>query len=165
MTIREQLTAEWAREAEFTRRVLQACHDIDTGWTPAGHSCSIGRLALLISRIPAWGGFILDRFTFDLNDEPPLELTSPFSTIREEFAAGADRVVKLIDKSDAEWRAIWSLTRGGKAQFSMPRVTAFRRFVLSRLVHRRGELAAYLEFAQVPVSTLYEEWSPRMAIS
>jgi hypothetical protein len=127
MTIREQLTVEWEREAEFTRRVLESCRDIEAAWTPAGHTCSIGRLALQVSCIPAWGGFILDRFAFDLNDEPPLELTPSFSTILASFDAGARRVLELIDRSDAEWRAVWSLTRGGRPQFSMPRVTAFRR--------------------------------------
>ena len=156
MTIREQLTAEWERETEFTHRVLEACRDVDPAWTPAHHACSIGRLARLISRIPAWGGFILDRFTFDLNDEPSLELTSPFSTILAGFDDGASHVLRLMDKSDAEWRAVWSLTRGGKPQFSMPRVTAFRRFVVSRLVHRRGELCAYLDLAQCSAPTPYD---------
>jgi uncharacterized damage-inducible protein DinB len=39
--------------------------------------------------------------------------------------------------------------------FSMPRVAAFRTFVLYHLVHHRGQLSVYLRLNDIPVPPIY----------
>jgi uncharacterized damage-inducible protein DinB len=60
-----------------------------------------------------------------------------------------------LDKSDAEYLAMWALKRDGHEVFSMPRVAAFRTFVLYHLVHHRGQLSVYLRLNNVPVPAIY----------
>ena len=71
------------------------------------------------------------------------------------FDANAKQVRSWLDKSDAEYLDMWSLTRGGRAVFSMPRVTAFRTFVLYHIVHHRGQLSVYLRMNDIPVPAIY----------
>ena len=51
--------------------------------------------------------------------------------------------------------AMWTLKRGGHEMFSMPRVATFRSFVLSHLIHHRGQLSIYLRLNDVPVPAIY----------
>jgi uncharacterized damage-inducible protein DinB len=60
-----------------------------------------------------------------------------------------------MDKSDAEYLAAWSLKRGGQAMFSMPRIAAFRSFVLNHTLHHRGQLSVYLRLNHIPVPPIY----------
>jgi uncharacterized damage-inducible protein DinB len=60
-----------------------------------------------------------------------------------------------MDKSDPEYQALWALKRSGQAMFSMPRVAAFRTFVLYHIVHHRGQLSVYLRLNDVPVPPIY----------
>jgi len=60
-----------------------------------------------------------------------------------------------MDKSDGEYMAPWSLKRGGQDMFSMPRIAAFRSFVLSHTIHHRGQLSVYLRLNQIPVPPIY----------
>jgi uncharacterized damage-inducible protein DinB len=39
--------------------------------------------------------------------------------------------------------------------FSMPRVAAFRSFVLNHTIHHRGQLSVYLRLNQIPVPPIY----------
>ena len=51
--------------------------------------------------------------------------------------------------------APWALKRGGQDMFSMPRVAAFRTFVLYHMVHHRGQLSVYLRLNDIPVPSIY----------
>ena len=61
----------------------------------------------------------------------------------------------LAGKTDAELLATWTLERGGKAIFSMPQMAVLRSFVLSHLIHDRGQLSVYLRLLDVPVPSIY----------
>jgi uncharacterized damage-inducible protein DinB len=39
--------------------------------------------------------------------------------------------------------------------FSVPRVAAFRSFVLHHIIHHRGQLSVYLRLNDVPVPPIY----------
>ena len=41
------------------------------------------------------------------------------------------------------------------AVFSMPRASVWRSFVISHLVHHRGQLSVYLRLNDVPVPSIY----------
>lgn len=155
MTIRESLFEEWDREVALTRMALDAARDVDGSLVPAGGTRAIGGFVRRLAAVPQWGPIVLDRFAFDLDDEPVTDEAQPLPAVLEQFDALTVATRRLLGQSDAEWRAIWSLARGGKPQFSMPRVTAFRRFVLSRLIHRRGELSIALLAGGVVLPAFY----------
>jgi uncharacterized damage-inducible protein DinB len=60
-----------------------------------------------------------------------------------------------MDKSDAEYVSMWSLRRGGTEMFAVPRVAAFRSFVLHHIIHHRGQLSVYLRMNDVAVPAIY----------
>jgi uncharacterized damage-inducible protein DinB len=60
-----------------------------------------------------------------------------------------------MDKSDAEYLAPWTLKRDGQPMFTLPRVAAFRSFVLNHLIHHRGQLSVYLRMNDIPVPAIY----------
>ena len=60
-----------------------------------------------------------------------------------------------MDKTDAEYLSHWALKRGGQEMFSVPRVSAFRSFVLHHLIHHRGQLSVYLRLNDIPVPAIY----------
>src|SRR5262249_47760283 len=94
--------------------------------------------------------------SFDLASAPP-NLTAKGS--RAEVLAFFDENVRRtrasLDKTDAELAARWTLTRGTQEIFSMPKVAAFRTFVLYHMVHHRGQLSVYLRLNDVAVPPIY----------
>jgi uncharacterized damage-inducible protein DinB len=99
---------------------------------------------------------ILNRQLFDIAEAPP-NLQPKAS--RAEVLAFFDERVKAtrnwLDKTDAELVAPWTLKRGGQQMFTMPRIAAFRSFVLSHSIHHRGQLSVYLRLNDVPVPAIY----------
>jgi uncharacterized damage-inducible protein DinB len=61
----------------------------------------------------------------------------------------------LAGTTDEELLTIWTLKRGGKAIFSMPKASVLRSFVLSHLIHHRGQLSVYLRLLDLPVPSIY----------
>ncbi len=156
MSIRDALLADYDHEMGTTRRLLERVPDGKLSWAPHGRSRSLGALAAHVSGIPAWGATILESAAFDLADAPP---PAPEPSSRAEIIAAFDatcrRTRAMMDKSDAEYQAMWTLKRGGQQMFSVPRVAAFRSFVLHHLIHHRGQLSVYLRLNDVAVPAIY----------
>jgi uncharacterized damage-inducible protein DinB len=156
--IKDGLLAEFDHEVATTRRLLDRLPDDHArlSWKPHGKSMSLGGLATHISNLPVWGGMILDASFFDLAALPPdvLEKTS-----RGEILAGFDENTKktraAMDRTDAEYSDRWTLKRGDQELFSMPKVAAFRTFLMYHLVHHRGQLSVYLRLNDIPVPPIY----------
>src|SRR5207253_265909 len=99
---------------------------------------------------------ILNDLSFDLADAPPpLEPKTSRAEILAAFDAAARQTRTWLEKTDAELMAPWSLRRGGHEVFTLPRVAAFRTFVLYHVVHHRGQLSVYLRLNDVPVPAIY----------
>jgi uncharacterized damage-inducible protein DinB len=156
MAIRDALLADYDHEMGTTRRLLERLPDDKLGWKPHEKSMSLGGLATHISHIPEWAGAILNELSFDLAGPPP---PAPEQTSRAGILAAFDatraRTRSWMDKSDAEYNALWTLKRGGHQVFSVPRVGAFRSFVLHHIIHHRGQLSVYLRLNDVAVPAIY----------
>jgi uncharacterized damage-inducible protein DinB len=72
-----------------------------------------------------------------------------------QFTEESARARTLLDRSDAELAAPWSLLQGGHELFSIPRSAAFRTFVLGHVVHHRGQLSVYLRLNDIVVPPIY----------
>jgi len=156
MAIREGLLAEFDHEMGTTRRLLERVPDDKLSWKPHGKSMSLAGLSTHLANLPHWGGTILNDTSFDLAAAPP---NLAEKTSRAEILAAFDETVTktrgLLDKTDAELVAPWSLKRGGQEMFTMPRVAAFRTFVLYHTVHHRGQLSVYLRLNDIAVPAIY----------
>jgi len=139
-----------------TRRLLERLPDDRLSWKPHAKSMSLGGLATHLSNIPHWAGTILNEASFDLAGAPPplAEKTS-----RAEILAAFDDTCRQtrssMDKTDAEYQSLWTLKRGGQQVFSVPRVAAFRSFVIHHVIHHRGQLSVYLRLNDVSVPAIY----------
>ena len=156
MPMVDALLPEFDREMTTTRKVLERVPEDQFDWKPHTKSFSLGALAAHVAALPAWGAETLNKSEIDIAGvQPPVTLPS-----KAALMATFDRNVTatrsaLAGKSDAELLAMWTLTRGGKPLFSMPKTAVLRSFVFSHLIHHRGQLCVYLRLLDVPVPSIY----------
>ena len=156
MAIKDALLAEYDHEMGTTRKLLERVPDAKLAWKPHEKSMTLGGLATHLSNLPRWGGTILNEASFDLADAPSnLEAMASRAEILRHFDEASKQTRIWLDKSDAELMARWTLKRSGQEMFSMPRIAAFRSFVLSHSIHHRGQLSVYLRLNDVPVPAIY----------
>jgi uncharacterized damage-inducible protein DinB len=156
MAIKEGLLAEFDHEIATTRKLLERLPDDRLSWKPHEKSMSLGGLGTHLGGILSWSGAILNETSFDLaGAPPPQQEKSSRAEVLAAFDENAKRARASMDKTDPEFVAAWALKRGGQEMFSIPRVAAFRTFVLYHLVHHRGQLSVYLRLNNIPVPPIY----------
>src|SRR5687768_4506061 len=157
MPLVDALLPEFDHEMTLTRRAIERAPEDKFDWKPHAKSFSLGALATHLATLPTWGTETLTKSEIDLPAAQQPVAAIPSKT---ELMAAFDRNVAaaraaLVGKTDAELLAIWSLKRGGKTLFSMPKAAVLRSFVLSHLIHHRGQLSVYLRLLHVPVPSIY----------
>jgi uncharacterized damage-inducible protein DinB len=156
MALKDGLLAEYDHEMGTTRKLLERLPDDKLAWKPHEKSMALGELASHLGSIPTWGGLILNDTSFDLASRPSdLTPRTTRADILALFDDSTKRTRALMDKSDPEYLVPWTLRRAGQDMFTMPRVAAFRSFVLSHLIHHRGQLSVYLRLNEIPVPAIY----------
>lgn len=148
--------AEYDHEIGTTRKLLERLPDDKLSWKPHVKSMSLGGLATHLATLPLWTDAILNQPFFDLAGASTnvAEKTSR-ADILGTFDQSTKRARGSMDKTDAEYLDRWALKRGGQEMFSLPRVAAFRSFVLSHMIHHRGQLSVYLRLNDIPVPAIY----------
>jgi uncharacterized damage-inducible protein DinB len=152
----DALLPEFDHEISTTRKLLERIPDDRLAWKPHVKSMSLGGLATHLSNIPWWGEVTLARSEFDTAgiDRQP-EATSR-AQILETFDRNASTTRNLLQgRTDAELMAPWALKNADKTIFSMPKAAVWRSFVLSHLVHHRGQMSVYLRLLDLPVPSIY----------
>ena len=156
MAIKDGVLAEYDHEMGTTRKLLVRLPDDKLAWKPHPKSMSLGGLATHLSNLPNWGATILNELSFDLAGAPPnLQERTSCTEILEAFDASTKQTRALLDKTDAELLAPWTLKRGGHQVFTLPRVAAFRTFLLYHVVHHRCQLSVYLRLNDIQVPAIY----------
>lgn len=156
MPLVDALLPEFDHEMTVTRKLLERVPDDKFDWKPHQKSMSLGALAQHVANLPMWGAMTLTQSEIDIGGAPQL----PSAASRAELLSGFDQRVKetralLAGTSDAELMAPWSLKKDGHTIFSMPKASVWRSFVLSHLIHHRGQLSVYLRLNDVPVPSMY----------
>lgn len=155
--MRDVLLGEFDHEMAATRRVLERC-PADLSWKPHPRSFSVGELATHLIRLPHWGEWVLAKDAYDLvTDATPSGVAE--TSVEAILALFDDRVALtrrlLVESSDAELGAPWSLKRQGVALMTLPRLSAFKTFIISHTIHHRGQLTVYFRLLDIPVPALY----------
>jgi uncharacterized damage-inducible protein DinB len=154
----ESLLPDFDHEMTMTRRLLERVPDAALAWRPHEKSFTLAGLATHLANIPRWGRSILEQTQYDLaqsDGRRPAEGGS-----RAEILAIFDDNVGavrrgLVEKSDAELAAIWTLKRGEHVVLTMPRTAAVRRFLVHHMIHHRGQLSVYLRLQNVALPPMY----------
>jgi uncharacterized damage-inducible protein DinB len=158
VALKDTLLFEFDHEMAVTRRVLERLPEAALGWRPHEKSFDLGGLAQHLAQIPHWGCAILDRDSYELiHDRPERAAGQATCTeVLETFDRHVAEVRRgLLQRSDAELLAPWSLTRAGRVVMSMPKLSAFRSFLLHHTIHHRGQMTVYLRLQNVPIPPIY----------
>jgi uncharacterized damage-inducible protein DinB len=154
--MKDGLLAEYDHEMGTTRRLLERVPDARLTWKPHDRSMAFGELATHLANLSTWGSWILQGPSFDLAEAPPhLTARTSGADILSFFDGNMSATRALMDKADAEYMAPWSLKRGGQEMFTLPRISAFRSFVINHTIHHRGQLSVYLRLNDIAVPPIY----------
>ncbi|HUF35964.1 MAG TPA: DinB family protein [Gemmatimonadales bacterium] len=160
MTIAQTLLPEFDQEMAGTRRMLAVVPAAAADWRPHPRSYSLGELASHIALLPLWGRMTLEQPELDLGAAASAAIPRPRFTSVPELLAEFDRNVQearaaLAAAPDSAMNAVWTLRNGSVTVFSRPRAAVLRGFVLSHMIHHRGQLSVYLRLRDVPLPSLY----------
>lgn len=157
MDLKDGLLPEFDHEMSVARKVIERVDDTKFAWQPHEKSMSLGRLASHIAEIPMWGHTILNEPEFNM---VPGAYAPTAKANTAEILSFFDEQVSVIrgllaGKSDAELMSTWTFKDNGKEVFSMPRVVAWRSWVMNHLIHHRGQLSVYLRQTGSKVPSIY----------
>jgi uncharacterized damage-inducible protein DinB len=156
MAIKDGLLAEYDHEMGTTRRLLERIPEDKLTWRPHQKSMDLCELACHLGNLPNWGSTILTEDSYDLAAGPPRqERRNSRAEILALFDGSSAKTRALLDRTDGELLGAWSLKRGSQQLFTMPRIAAFRSFVLNHTIHHRGQLSVYLRLNDIPVPPMY----------
>jgi uncharacterized damage-inducible protein DinB len=156
MAIIDALLPEYDHEVATTRKLLERVPDGKFDWKPHAKSMSLGQLAGHLATMLSWGQATMNQSEFDLGGDH----TPPSLNTQKDLLAAFDRESAatrqaLAGRNDAELMAPWSLKRGGKTLFTMPKAAVMRSFVMNHMIHHRGQLSVYLRLHDVPLPSIY----------
>ena len=156
MQMVDSLLPEFDHEMTTTRKLLERVPDDRLDWKPHAKSYSLGQLAQHVATIPMWGSVTINATELDLGagSAPPAMRSRQELLAAFDQNAAATRAA-LVGKTDAELMVPWTLKNSGRTIFSSPKAVVWRSFVLSHLIHHRGQLSVYLRLQDVPVPSIY----------
>lgn len=158
LRIADVLLPEFEHEMRVTRTVLERVPDDDRKWKPHPKSSSMAELAGHIANIPMWVSATMQRTELETN--PPGGYQRPQFNDREALLAFFDANVSaareaIAGASNDEMNVRWTLFWNGRPIFTLPRSAVLRSFVLSHLIHHRGQLSVYLRLRDIAVPSIY----------
>jgi len=160
MAINQALLGEFDFEMASARKTLERVPDGKFDWKPHAKSMSMGALAEHIAMMPGWTKMTLEMPSFDLNPPGGQPMEQPHCKTRAEILATFDKSIPearaaLAAASDQALMEQWSLLKGGKPIFTMPRVAVLRSMILNHLIHHRAQMGVYLRMNDVAVPAIY----------
>jgi len=160
MAIKDALLPEFDQEMATTRKLLTVMPEQDAAWKPHPKSMSFGDLTVHLATLVGWTPLTLQATEFDMHPpggEPwkPAVWESKAAAIAAFDTAVAAARAAIAECSDADFMVSWSLKSGGQVLLTMPRLAVLRTFVISHLIHHRGQMSVYLRLRDVPVPSIY----------
>jgi uncharacterized damage-inducible protein DinB len=160
MSIVRTFLPQFDHEMGTTRNVLAVVPERDAAWRPHTKSSSLGDLASHIASLATWSALVVKQHELDLGS--PVNASTaraPFTTtadLLQRFDRGVQEGRRVLETvSDEGMKETWSLKNRGTTIFSLPRVAVLRSFVLSHIIHHRGQLTVYLRLRDVPLPSIY----------
>lgn len=158
MPLIDALLPEFDREMGLTRRALARVPDGKFDWKPHPSSVTLGRLAEHLTEMPMWATKTMDQSELEASTQRPPDYHPPSTraAVLAQFDANYRSARQhLVNKTDAEFAAPWTLKNGGKEVFTAPRAMVMRNFVLNHMIHHRAQLTVYYRMLGVPVPSIY----------
>lgn len=160
MPIADALAGELEHEAKITRSLIARVPDAKASWKPHAKSMSLGELTIHLANIESYGIAVATKPELDFRNSAGTGITHAQWTSRDEALALFDHNVEAALRAvralpDPVLREPWTLRAGDHVVFTLPRLAAWRTFVMSHQIHHRGQLSVYLRLNDVPVPPIY----------
>lgn len=156
MNIIDPIIGEYQHEAATTRRLLERVPEDKFDWKPHQKSMSLRQLVSHIAEISSWSGAVFDMDVFDLDPNYVPFAAQSRQELLDAFDKNVnDTVAKMTGQSNDRLMSNWKMTMAGNTVFEMPRVAVVRAFLLSHMIHHRGQLSVYLRLHDVPIPSIY----------
>jgi uncharacterized damage-inducible protein DinB len=158
MNALESLAKELSQEAAKTRKFLERLPGDRLDWRPHPKSETVGKLGAHLVQCVGWTPLIFAGPEYDF--DPAKEKRAPHDSVPgllDAFdATVAAALAALGAANEADLDGTWGLKLRGHPIFSgRKRKLVIRDFVLSHLIHHRGQLSVYLRLLDVPVPGVY----------
>jgi len=160
VTVIEMFQAQLEAEAKRTRAALEKVPEGKDDWAPHPKSMPLGRLAMLVARMPGWFGMIVNQDDLDINppgggsniNQKPLKTAAELVQAHDEGVEQARRALQSLteDRLMKPWRLLVS----GNAVSEDPRHVVIRD-TFAHLAHHRGQLTVYLRLNDATVPAIY----------
>jgi uncharacterized damage-inducible protein DinB len=159
MSISATVLPEFDREMATTRTMLERVPQNRAAWTPHARSRTMGELAAHIANLPRLGLITMESDELDVNPPGGGSLTPEFVSTGELVRSFDENVRKaraaIESASDSDMMEAWTLRRAGKTIWTLPRAAVLRMFIVSHMIHHRGQLSVYLRLNEVPLPSVY----------
>ena len=157
MSLIDIFLPEYDRAISTTRQVLERVPDEALGWTPHETAMALGSPGSHVAMVPAWTSVVITQNSLNISAATSGLPPPPISTAH--LVSSFDRNVSgvrslLVGKIDDELTKSWTLHRGSKIIFSLPKIAALRYFVINNLIHHRGKICVYLSMLNVAVPSI-----------
>ncbi|HEX6903670.1 MAG TPA: DinB family protein [Thermoanaerobaculia bacterium] len=154
--ISQSLLPEFDQEMKTTRRVLERVDAGKFGWKPHDKSFPFGTLATHVAQLAGWGTTIMGQDELDIGGPftpPQVESTQELLDMFDKNVA-ATRAA-LANASDEDFKKPWTLRKGDREVFTLPKAAVVRTMVFNHIIHHRGQLSVYLRLNDIPVPSVY----------
>ena len=160
MTIAEMLVPEFDHEMATTRSLLERVPEDAADWKPHAKSMALGHLASHLASMPSWVDRIMTEPELDFMTPAGAALATPAFESTRALVDMFDRNIKaararIAAGSDADMGMSWTLRAGPRQILSLPRAAVLRSFIMSHMIHHRGQLSVYLRLRDVPLPPIY----------
>ncbi len=155
MAIIDGLLQELEHEAHTTRRVLERVPDAQLTWRPHKKARTLGELALHVASVPGAVATIASQSRIQAPEfvDPSPKSASELIPALDDSIAKARSLLGGMD--DATLNGMWTMMRGEREIFAIPRVALLRSIMLNHWYHHRGQLSVYLRELGVAVPSIY----------
>lgn len=157
MKMIDSLLKEFEHEAQTTRKHLERLPDGKLAWQPHEKSFTAAGLASHITECLAWTDvmFSENEFNFDPSTYKPYVAESVADLLKTFDNNVAKGKQVLAGATEESLEQPWSLKIMGRVQFEKPRGEVFRDFILSHVIHHRGQFSVYLRLLDIAVPGSY----------
>jgi uncharacterized damage-inducible protein DinB len=149
---------EFDQEMATTRTMLERVPETRAQWTPHVKSRTLGQLASHIGNLPRLGLIAMEADELDVTGSssgrsPEFESTANLIRTFDDNVRRARAAIESA--SDSDLMEPWTLRRAGRTVWTLPRAAVLRSFILSHMIHHRGQLSVYLRLNDVPLPSVY----------
>jgi uncharacterized damage-inducible protein DinB len=147
MDIQRDLIAEFERETENTRKMLNAIPEgADFAWKPHDKSMTLGRLAGHVAETNGdWALHTLTRDRLDWTPEMNPKTPSGKAEVLEKYEKQIAQVKPALAAMTPEkWDSNWKFVAGDQTWIDDTKYGVWRTWVINHMVHHRAQLGVFL---------------------